>query len=66
MRGLRIAATVPAAALPAAASAKSRPYPNRPLLLLVPYAAGGSIDIIAPLLAETRSDAPDSRAWRPG
>ena len=38
-------------ALPATASAQDN-YPSRPITLIVPYAAGGSIDLVARILAE--------------
>jgi tripartite-type tricarboxylate transporter receptor subunit TctC len=52
--GTLIAATVFAAALPAAAQ-NAAGYPNRPVMLIVPYGAGGVADVGMRLLGEKLS-----------
>ena len=45
------------AALGAQAQAPAGPYPNRPIKLIVPYAAGGGTDTIARVIAQGISQA---------
>src|SRR6478752_1705787 len=40
------------AAMFASASAIAQPYPSRPITLIVPYAAGGSVDVVARVVAD--------------
>ena len=42
-----------AAALPAVNAAAQSPYPNKPITLIVPAAAGGPTDTVARLVAES-------------
>ena len=35
----------------AGATAAQQPYPSRPITLIVPYAAGGSVDVVARVVA---------------
>jgi len=41
-----------AAFLAASASASAQPYPSRPVKLVVPYAAGGAVDMMGRLIAK--------------
>jgi tripartite-type tricarboxylate transporter receptor subunit TctC len=45
-----------AAALPAAAQAQAQAYPNRPLKIVVPYAAGGAVDIVARIVGQALAE----------
>jgi tripartite-type tricarboxylate transporter receptor subunit TctC len=49
--GILVAAVMGAATWPVCVSAQS-PYPNRAITMIVPFAAGGSSDVIARLVAE--------------
>ena len=40
------------AAMFASAPAMAQPYPSRPITLIVPYAAGGSVDVVARVVAD--------------
>src|SRR5256885_847560 len=46
-----------AALIALAGSAAAEPYPDHPITLIVPYAAGGSSDVLARLLGERLSKA---------
>src|SRR5438105_8248779 len=45
------------AVLVAAATAHAQPYPNRPIKIIVPYAAGGAVDIVARTIGQPLSEA---------
>ena len=53
MRWFRILAA--AATLAAAGSASAQPFPSKPVHILVPYAAGGAVDILARTLGDAVS-----------
>ena len=44
-------------ALLASFAAQAQPYPNRPIKIVVPYAAGGAVDIVARTIGQPLSDA---------
>ena len=48
-RRLLLAATLALAAL----AAQAQPYPTRPVTIIVPYAAGGSLDVVTRILARS-------------
>jgi tripartite-type tricarboxylate transporter receptor subunit TctC len=43
-------------ALLASFAAQAQPYPNRPIKIVVPYAAGGAVDIVARTIGQPLSD----------
>src|SRR6266550_5619937 len=45
------------AVLVAAATAHAQPYPNRPIKIIVPYAAGGAVDIVARSIGQPLAEA---------
>src|SRR6266404_4502981 len=45
------------AALLAPFAAHAQPYPNRPIKIVVPYAAGGAVDIVARTIGQPLSEA---------
>src|SRR5262245_66344522 len=53
-KGIGMPATLALAALVALADGAlaAEPYPDRPITLIVPYAAGGSSDVLARLIGE--------------
>src|SRR5215467_6001448 len=54
MRALTFAAAA-AALLAAAASTQAQPYPQRPISMIVPFAAGGPTDVLARVLGQHMS-----------
>lgn len=52
---LRLAAAAVVAALSFGASASAQSYPDRPITLIVPFAAGGSTDVFARLVGQSMS-----------
>lgn len=55
-RSVVVGLTSLAAALPSARRARAQAYPQRPVRVIVPYAAGGASDIIARLVAQAMSE----------
>ena len=53
--GMKVAALAVAALAAVTASATAQDYPNRPITLVVPYAAGGGNDVMARIVAEKMS-----------
>jgi tripartite-type tricarboxylate transporter receptor subunit TctC len=47
-----IASALAAAGAPAALFAADAPWPNRPIRMIVPFAAGGSLDVVARIVAD--------------
>src|SRR6266481_5625301 len=43
--------------LVAPSTAHAQPYPNRPIKIIVPYAAGGAVDIVARTIAQPLAEA---------
>ena len=56
MRGV-LGAPLFAIALIAAFGAEAQPYPSRPIKIIVPYAAGGAVDIVARTIGQPLSEA---------
>jgi hypothetical protein len=56
MSGLAVAALLPVAAW-------AQPFPNRPIKLIVPFAAGGAADLFGRSLASGFPRSPASRSW---
>jgi tripartite-type tricarboxylate transporter receptor subunit TctC len=55
MRALTFAAAAAAALLAAAAPTQAQPYPQRPISMIVPFAAGGPTDVLARVLGQHMS-----------
>ncbi len=53
----RVSMFLMAAALLAPFTAQAQPYPNRPIKIVVPYAAGGAVDIVARTVGQPLSEA---------
>src|SRR6266542_2035812 len=56
MRSLRMGRAIALALALAASGAQAQDYPSRPVTIIVPFAPGGAVDVVARLIGQRLSD----------